>query len=186
MTDSVMTAYICEEIQCLNLNDRGPYRWWHQGLFERIPVSLLKEVTTDNHFVLALGIPGAWNLVEHAEEFRDLPGDMRNVLSKVNLLSRLYAAFVYPRDTVMDALIKRLPEDSAERRVCTAYFKEAEYRHIRNALAHGNIDFRDESDEAILTDRDWTECIACRRLLLDSRIIVDVISSIFERVKGIR
>ena len=127
-------------------------------------------------------------MIEESKVFGALPSDFRNVISKVNLLSRLYGAFVYPRDTVMSALVERLPKDSAERRLCAAYFtdQESEYRHIRNAVAHGHIDFCDESDETILNDRAWRTRISCRRLLLDSLIVGDIICAIYQRVGGIR
>jgi hypothetical protein len=179
---------IREGIEFLSLNSSDPYRYWHDRLFDRVCPSVLEEVTKDVHFVLAQGLPGVWNMIEQSKVFEALPSDFQNVISKVNLLSRLYGALVYPRDTVMSALVERLPRDSAERLLCTAYFtdKASEYWHIRNAVAHGHVDFCDETDEAILIDRSWRTSISCRRLLLDSLIVADIMATIFERVRGMR
>ena len=190
MPDSDIKKFISDGIKLFGLNDKEPYQSWHDNLFEGISPELLSNVVRDDHFVFVLGVHGVWNKFDSV--WRSWSSDLRNVASKVRFMSFLYSSFVYPRDEIMNALIERLPDNSLERGICSTIFtvKDNEYWHIRNAIAHGHIDFSDDTDEVIVKDnykkKRWEQRYECGRLFLDSLIITDIFRCIFERVRRIR
>lgn len=186
MHDSTLANYIRNGIAFLGLASSEPYCWWRENLFHQVNLSALEEIASDVHFTIALGTPGVWTRIEEVRERLFVEPDERNVASKVNFLSRLYSAFVYPRDSVMRSLVERLPHDFTERRICEYYYCGDRFRHIRNAIAHGHVDFCEDNDNVVLRDREWSEHCPCRVLLLDSMITVDIFVGIFERKRGRR
>lgn len=164
----------------LGLGSTDPYNYVDDQIFRGGASTDLAPIILDTHFQVALGTCGVWNKVKQSRESLFREADQRDVASKIELLSRLYAAFVYPRDAVMGALIQALPADSKEREICTYYFGDA-FRHIRNSIAHGAVDFLDD-DKLRFNDRDWEGDFCAKRLLLDTYVVTFIFMRLYEEI----
>ena len=170
------------EILPVGFAKEHPYRLWHPRLLEDVPGSTL-EGCFDQRLILLHLCCGSW---ERLERTAAIWGNA-DALSAVQIsreLAQLYLCLLYPRETLLADLAGRLDCDSTEARLCRFYgLPDSDYRHIRNALAHGTFAHEGQSIEFV--DREWSRRLRTEQLELDCFIILDLIFSAGERVNTV-
>lgn len=174
--------WIAHEIRRLGVTADEPYVWWTPDICRDVPQCVASEVLNDDRFEIAVGSTVLWRDVSSANvgSSRD---EYRDAILRVLYVSVFYACLVFPRERDFRALCERLPQDSAARRVLEFYTSRTDYRHIRNAIAHGNIDFSANGCELTLVDRKWERTISVHRLFLDCMMLSDVLQGAFEKAR---
>ena len=159
-----------------------PYMHWHDSLFCDVDPEAIRDVVEDRTPTVAT-VVGTWERVARtAEIWSDL--QTRGMVYRARLFSEMYLCLVYPRETVFIQLAERLSSDSAERCICRSLAHvESDYRHMRNALAHGTFALEASQDFTgiAFADRHWSKCVEFERVELDCMLVLDVLMSAFER-----
>jgi len=172
--------WIEHEIKCLDLSETAPYSWWAPTLFRSIDSEIPEKVMGEERFVLTVGSTILWrdalrNMTIGCPAFADA---IRRVLH----LALFYACLVFPRERDIKPLRKLVRKKSHEERLLD-WYSGNEYRHIRNAIAHGNIEFDQDAECKFinLEDRKWTKTVPIDRLILDCMILSEVFVVLFEK-----
>lgn len=174
--------WLRQGIAQLGLGEIMPYASWRPGLFGNVQPQDLREVILDNHITFILGSLVGWRMV--CDAARGRTGDEPFVLQSSAFLWLLYACFVYPRDSVLRTLTERLPNNTNENQLCRHLMSpNSAYRHIRNAIAHGNVEFASSGKTVCMQDNNWSAEFDNERLALDALLVVDLFASAFERMR---
>jgi hypothetical protein len=177
-------SWVKERTQALTgrLGGAHPYTLWHPRLFETVDAAVV-EGCFDQRLILLQLFAGTW---ERLERTASLWADTE-ALSAVQIsreLSHLYLCLLYPRETLLAELGARLDPGSPEAQLCLFYgVPGSDYRHIRNALAHGTFTHLGPSIE--FSDRGWFRTMTSEQLELDCLIILDLFFSAGARVKTV-
>jgi hypothetical protein len=178
------SSWLKDRIKTLTgrLGSSPPYTLWHPRLFETVDAAIV-EGCFDQRLILLELFAGTW---ERLERTAALWADAE-ALSAVQIsreLSHLYLCLLYPRETLLAELGGRLDPGSREAQLCLFYgVPDSDYRHIRNALAHGTFTHLGPSIE--FSDRSWSRTMTSEQLELDCLITLDLFFSAGARVKRV-
>ncbi|MBW1974751.1 MAG: hypothetical protein JRI45_04175 [Deltaproteobacteria bacterium] len=161
----------------------APYCYWSNDIFAKILPKLipkdLDRVLSDVAIII-----GTWERVlETARLWSD--GNTLNAVRRGYVLTMMFFCLQYPRETILDTLIKNLPAKSRERKLCESLMhKDSDYRHIRNSIAHGSFEITEDGKAIIFKDRKWKGQKLLAEVELDSLIVFDILMSAFEAKLG--
>lgn len=165
-----------------------PHSRWNRDLFASFPAPAIAN-ELQRGLVLVGWTYGVWERIDKLLEHREasLASDPleRSAYNGVKLLSQLYACLVYMRGRIFDGVAGQLDPATPESDLWQ-YFAgpNAEYRLIRNALAHGTFDLRQTDVEFRDELRKWKGCVTYERLQLDCLLMFDFLMSAFESKRG--
>jgi len=177
--------HIQELIRHLGLEKGAPYSYWRSGLFEATDPAMIPDAV-DARMMDVAATMATWERVRLAGNLGGSPQD-RAAVSRARAVTELYVCLVYPRQTALQELARKLPRGCAERQLCdTLSGKDSPFRHIRNSLAHGS--WESTAQGVRFEDRDssgkgtvWAEERDFGRLHLDCLLVLDVLMSAYAR-----
>ncbi|MBN2578077.1 MAG: hypothetical protein JXB10_03720 [Pirellulales bacterium] len=158
---------------------KDPYVHWNAALFEtiainNIPVNILPPIQN---------VGCGMGILERTFRTAQLWCDDKTlgVVREAHLLSIMYLCLAYPRDTCIIRLAEVLPEKSPEASLCLALAdKDSDYRHLRNAIAHGTLLISwKPSLCGIFDDRKWHKKILYEEILLLCFVVLDILMSVW-------
>jgi len=150
---------------------------WHPRLFEDIRPHACDDIPLEELMTAATAMGVLERAVRSARPWVD--DRTFAAVAEAWLLCSMYLCLVYPRETVLGRLAGILPADSTEGGLCAELNrKDAPYRHIRNALAHGNFRILyDPQREVEFHDHEWTGRILWLEAHLLCLLVLDILMS---------